>query len=249
MFRNHFWIITKLEIKLLHQSTIGYVAIGIYLLGASILFWVIDNPYNILNTGIADLRPFFQLSPWFFAFLVPILSMRSFGDEIQKNTIELIFTKPISISQLILGKFLGIFAFLLLSLLPTLVYFVAIDLLIGEIGYFDWGSHLTGILGIIFTLSVYIGICFCVSVLLINQILVLISSLVLCVFHFYGWSFLGLLTENSATYHFMNGIGIQNHFISLSRGIIKVTDLLYFGLNIISLFILNHISLQRIRNK
>ena len=249
MFRNHCWIIAKSEVILLHQSIIGYIAIGIYLLGASLLFWILDNPYNILNSGIADLRPFFELSPWFFAILVPILSMRSFGDEIQKNTIELIFTKPISITQLILGKFLGVFAFLLLSILPILIYFATIDLLIVEGGTFDWGSHLSGILGIILTIGIYIGICFCVSVLLINQILVIIVSLILCIFHFYGWHFSGVLTENSTAYDVISNIGIQNHYVSLSRGVLNVSDLLFFGLNITVLFFLTHIFLQRIRNK
>jgi ABC-2 type transport system permease protein len=64
-----------------------------------------EGDYNILNTGFADMSPFFTLAPWIF--LIPAITMRSFADEKKQGTLELLLTKPLSLWQIVNGKFLG----------------------------------------------------------------------------------------------------------------------------------------------
>jgi ABC-2 type transport system permease protein len=65
-----------------------------------------EGDYNILNTGFADMSPFFTLAPWILIFLIPAITMRSFADE-KTGTLELLLTKPLSLWQIVNGKFLG----------------------------------------------------------------------------------------------------------------------------------------------
>ena len=97
------------EIKSFFGSPIGYLVIAIFLLLNGLFLWVFEGDFNILNSGFADMSPFFKLSPWIFIFLIPAVTMRSFSDEKKQGTIELLFTKPLSIWEIVNGKFFGAF--------------------------------------------------------------------------------------------------------------------------------------------
>ena len=97
------------EIKSFFGSPIGYLVIAIFLLLNGLFLWVFEGEFNILNSGFADLGPFFKLAPWILIFLIPAVTMRSFSDEKKQGTIELLFTKPLSNWDIVNGKFLGAF--------------------------------------------------------------------------------------------------------------------------------------------
>ena len=94
------------EIKSFFGSPIGYLVIAIFLLLNGLFLWVFEGEYNILNSGFADLSPFFTISPWILIFLIPAVTMRSFSDEMKQGTLELLLTKPISIWEIVVGKYL-----------------------------------------------------------------------------------------------------------------------------------------------
>ena len=104
------------EIKSFFGSPIGYLVIALFLLFNGLFLWVFDGEYNILQSGFADLSPFFTLSPWIVLFLIPAVTMRSFSDEKKQGTIELLLTKPLSIWQIVNGKFLGAFFLIVAAL-------------------------------------------------------------------------------------------------------------------------------------
>ncbi|WP_374959964.1 ABC transporter permease subunit [Gilvibacter sp.] len=111
--------IIKREIASFFSSAVGYLVIGVFLVVNGLFLWVFDGPFNILYAGFADLASFFQLAPWILVFLIPAVSMRSFSEEKRSGTLELLLTKPISTSGLVLAKYLGILVLLIISLLPT----------------------------------------------------------------------------------------------------------------------------------
>jgi ABC-2 type transport system permease protein len=92
------------EIKSFFGSPIGYLVIAIFLLLNGLFLWVFEGDFNILNSGFADLNPFFTLAPWVLIFLIPAVTMRSFADEKKQGTLELLLTKPLSIYQIVFGK-------------------------------------------------------------------------------------------------------------------------------------------------
>ncbi len=231
----------------MHRTKIGYLIIGAYLIVNSLLFWIIKNPYNILSTGIGDLRPFFELSPWLLALLIPAIGMKSFTDEIQNKTIEILLSKPISSSHLVLGKFLGLSLLICISLIPLLIYFFAVQLLIVSSGSFELMSQLSGLLGIFLIAMVFSAITLCLSLLLKNSVLVIIIGLIICCFHYYGWFYLAELSNNTQWYDALKNFGILDHYMGLSKGILNVSDIIYYLLNIVLFLYASTLFLERLK--
>src|SRR5210317_1188053 len=119
--------ILKKELNLFFATPIGYLVIAIFLLINGLFLWVFKSDYNILNAGFADLNNFFYITPWFFIFIIPAITMRTFSDEIRLGTIEIIKTKPISGWDITLGKYLGSLLLILIALVPTLSYVYTIS--------------------------------------------------------------------------------------------------------------------------
>jgi len=117
------------EIKSFFGSPIGYLVIAIFLLLNGLFLWIFDGEYNILQSGFADLTPFFTLAPWILIFLIPAVTMRSFSDERKQGTIELLLTKPLSVWQIVNGKFLGAFLLIVIAIIPTFIYVYVISFL------------------------------------------------------------------------------------------------------------------------
>ena len=146
------------EIKSFFGSPIGYLVIAIFLLLNGLFLWVFDGEYNILQSGFADLSPFFTLSPWILIFLIPAVTMRSFSDEKKQGTIELLLTKPLSIWQIVNGKFLGALLLIVMAIIPTFIYVAVISNLGMPEGNIDMGSTIGSYFGLLFLIAAYSAI-------------------------------------------------------------------------------------------
>ena len=216
--------ILKKELNSFFSTSIGYLVIGVFLALTSLFLWVFKGEFNILDAGFADMNSFFFIAPWFFLFLIPAITMRSFSDEFRLGTIEILKTKPISNWQIVLGKYFGALLLILLALLPTLVYAFSIQNLGGEIGSLDSGSTIGSYIGILFLASTYTSIGLFTSTLSNNQIVAFILAVLICLFMYYGFDAL-------ADINLVDGIqnlGMKAHFNSISRGVIDTRDLIYF---------------------
>ena len=215
------------EIKTFFGSPIGYLVIGIFLLLNGLFLWVFNGEYNILDSGFADLNPFFALAPWILLFLIPAVTMRSFSDEIKQGTLELLVTKPISLWQIVNGKFLGSFILIGLALLPTLVYVAVISNLLIPNESFDYGSTLGSYFGLLFLIASYCAIGIFTSTLSENQIIAFILSLIICIVFYIGFD---AISELSTMFKdTIASVGMNAHFKSMARGVIDTRDVLYFG--------------------
>jgi ABC-2 type transport system permease protein len=214
------------EIKSFFGSPIGYLVIAIFLILNGLFLWVFDGEYNILQSGFADLSPFFTLSPWILIFLIPAVTMRSFSDEKKQGTIELLLTKPLSIWQIVNGKFLGAFLLIVLAIAPTLIYvYVLSNLGITE-GNIDFGSTMGSYFGLLFLVAAYTAIGIFTSTLSENQIVAFILSVFLCFFFYFGFEGISSFTKE-----FQNSVallGMDYHFKSMARGVLDTRDILYF---------------------
>ena len=214
------------EIKSFFGSPIGYLVIAIFLLLNGLFLWVFDGEYNILKSGFADLSPFFTLSPWILIFLIPAVTMRSFSDERKQGTIELLFTKPLSVWQIVNGKFLGAFLLIVIAIIPTFVYVYVISSLGMPEGNIDMGSTMGSYFGLLFLVSAYTSIGIFTSTLSENQIVAFILSVFLCFIFYYGFE--GIAAYATGFEDSVARIGMDYHFKSMSRGVLDTRDILYF---------------------
>jgi len=222
------------EIKSFFGSPIGYLVIAIFLLINGLFLWVFDGEYNILQSGFADLSPFFTLAPWILIFLIPAVTMRSFSDEKKQGTIELLLTKPLSIWQIVNGKFLGSLLLIVIALLPTLVYVYVIYSLGLPEGNIDLGSTIGSYFGLLFLVASYTSIGIFTSTLSENQIVAFLLSVFICFAIYYGFE--GVSTYVKSFEDNVAKIGMDYHFKSISLGVIDTRDVLCF-LSITYLFL------------
>lgn len=223
------------EIKSFFGSPIGYLVIAIFLISNGLFLWVFEGDYNILNTGYADLTPFFTLAPWILIFLIPAVTMRSFSDEKKQGTLELLLTKPLSIWEIVNGKFLGSFLLILLAIVPTLIYVKVISNLGAPEGNIDMGSTIGSYFGLLFLIAAYSAIGIFTSTLSENQIVAFIIAVFLCFILYFGFEGLASLIPGSYS-AIVSVFGMQDHFKSMSRGVIDTRDVIYF-LSITVLFL------------
>ena len=198
------------EIKSFFGSTIGYLVIALFLIINGLFLWVFEGEYNILKSGFADMTPFFTLSPWILIFLIPAVTMRSFSDEKKQGTLELLLTKPLSIWQIVNGKFLGALILIVLAIIPTFIYVVAIYKLGMPEGNIDMGSTIGSYFGLVFLIAAYSAIGIFTSTLSDNQIVAFIISVFLCFFFYFGFDGLASIAPLYST--MITSLGMQDHF-------------------------------------
>lgn len=214
------------EIKSFFGSPIGYLVIALFLILNGLFLWVFQGEYNILNSGFADMTPFFTLSPWILIFLIPAVTMRSFSDEKKQGTLELLLTKPLSIWQIVNGKFLGALLLIVMAIIPTFIYVIVISKLGMPEGNIDMGSTIGSYFGLLFLIASYSAIGIFTSTLSENQIVAFIIAVFICFFFYFGFESLASITKEYSA--LISTLGMQDHFKSMGRGVIDTRDVLYF---------------------
>lgn len=224
------------EFRSFFGSPIGYLVIAIFLLLTGLFLWVFDGDYNILNSGFADLTPFFTIAPWILLFLIPAVTMRSFADEKKQGTMELLLTKPMSLLEIVNGKFLGSFILLIIAIIPTLVYVkVVYDLGLPE-GNLDFGSTIGSYFGLLFLMGAYTSIGIYTSSLSDNQIVAFLLSVLLCFVLYFGFQGISTISAFGNFGNTIASLGMDYHYKSMSRGVIDTRDVIYF-LSVMTVFI------------
>lgn len=224
----------KKEISGFFSTLTGYVVIVVFLLLNGLFIWVFPGENNILETGYASLTGLFSLAPWIFLFLVPAVTMRSFAEEKKTGTLELLLTRPLSDLQIILAKYIAGVLLVVLALLPTLIYVGSIYLLGSPQGNFDSGATWGSYIGLFFLASIYVSIGIFSSSLTDNQIVAFIVAVLICFLIYIGFDFIGTMNVLSGINNLILQLGIEEHYRSISRGVIDSRDIVYFlGVNVV----------------
>lgn len=223
------------EVRGFLGSLIGQVVVVVFLLLTGLFLWVFPN--NILDTGYADLAPLFFIAPWVFLFLVPAVTMRSFSEERRTGTIEMLLTKPITEMQLVLAKYLAAVILIVFALVPTLVYWYSLHELAIPRGNLDTGGITGSYLGLLFLASCFAAIGVFASSITENQVVAFMVAVFLCFFLYLGFDLIASFDAFGALEAPIKAIGIQDHYASLSRGVVDLRDVLYF-LGTITVFLL-----------
>ncbi|AEA44396.1 ABC transporter permease [Fluviicola taffensis] len=224
------------EIRSFLGSIIGYIFIVIFLITSGIFHWVVAEDTNLLNGEEVDLIPFFNLSPIIFLVLIPAITMRMIAEERKTGTIELLFTRPITDFQIIAAKYLAGVTLLIISLLPTLIYYYSMVQLgvdsMDENGIsksvIDEGATFTSYLGLILLGSTFIAIGIFSSAVTSNQIVAFIVAMFLCWLFYDGFELLGSFNLMGDFDIIFQYIGLTSHYKSIMKGVIDTSDLIYF---------------------
>lgn len=218
----------KKEINSFFNSLIAYITISVFLIINSLLLWVFPLDYNILQGGYANLNSLFFIGPLVFLFLVPAITMRFFSDEKKSGTIELLLTKPISDIQIILAKYFAGLSLLILSLLPTLIYYATIYSFSLPPGNVDTGGITGSYIGLLLLGSGFISIGVFASSLTDNQIVSFLTALFLCGFAYLGFELFYSFDLFGKFDLFIRNLGMYSHYTSMGRGVLDSRDIIYF---------------------
>ncbi len=234
----------KRELNGFFNSLIAYVVVAVFLIITGLFLWVFPVEYNVLESGHANIDGLFVLGPFVFLFLVPAITMRLFADEERTGTIEMLVTKPVSLLQIVLAKYLAGVALLVVSLLPTLVYLLTVHWFAVAPGV-DMGGAWGSYLGLLLLGMVFVAAGLFASSLTENQLLAFILALFIGGFLYIGFEMLHGLELFGQLDHFVRKLGLLSHYSSMSRGVIDSRDLLYFAGVIVLFLSFTLLSVQR----
>lgn len=219
-------ILTK-EFNSFLNSLIAYIVIGVFLTGMGLLVWVFPE-LSVIEYGYADLSTLFTVAPYVFIFLIPAITMRSFAEERKGGTIELLLTKPLTDWDIILGKFFACFLLVVVSLLPTLIYYVSVYVLGNPVGNIDSAAVMGSYIGLALLGGVFCSVGILASSITPNQIVAFISAAFLCYLLFSGFDSIASINLWASQALLVKQLGILYHYESLSKGLIDSRDVVYF---------------------
>jgi ABC-2 type transport system permease protein len=164
--------------------------------------------------------------------------MRSFAEEQQSGTIELLVTRPLNDLEIILGKFFACLGLVVFAIIPTLLYYYTVYNLGSPQGNLDSGAIIGSYIGLVFLAATFVAIGLFASSLTQNQIIAFILATFLCFIFYWGfWFFSKLPGFVGKGDDIVQMIGIDYHYNSISRGVIDTRDVIYF-LSLIGVFIM-----------
>ena len=235
------WIIYKRELSAYFGTPIAYVFLAIFVFLSGIFAFYIGN---FFERGQADLQAFFQFHPWLYLFLIPALSMRLWAEERRAGTIELLFTLPVTMTEVVLGKFLAAWKFTAIALSLTFPLWITVNYL----GDPDNGVILAGYLGSLLMAGAFLAIGSCISALTRNQVIAFVVSGVVCLgFVLSGFplvlDFVGAIAP-AIVVDAVRSFSFLTHFQAIGKGVLDAGDVIYFASLIVFWLFLNAVVIE-----
>ena len=221
------WIVTRRELASFFDSLIAYVMIILFLGLSGSFTWLFGT--NVFVLGQASLDVFYSIAFWSLFFFIPAITMRMIAEENKAGTIELLITKAVSDSQIVMGKFLACLILVIIALACTIPYYVTVS----QLGNVDDGAVIGGYLSMILLAGSYISIGLFASSLTQNQIVAFLLALTIGIFFHMLFDVISS-GMTGALGQFFSFLSLRVHVDSLSRGVIDSRDIIYF-LSIITL--------------
>jgi len=196
------------ELSYYFATPIAYIVIALFLLAISLFLWVIPGQWNIIESGYAQVEGLFMISPWLLMLVCPALTMRLFAEERQSGTWLLLRAQPIALWRIVVAKYMAAFTITVLALIPCIVHYFIVFYIAEPMGNIDSGQFIGSFMGLIFLSASFTGIGLLCSTLTRSQLVAFILGAVSC-FVLY-W------------------VTLQDHYSSISRGVIDLRDILFF---------------------
>ena len=231
------------EINYFLNTLIAYVVISVFLTAIGLLMWVFPET-SVLSYGYADMETLFAFGPYVFMFLIPAITMRMFAEESKTGTLELLFTRPLTDWQIIMGKYLSAYFLVIFALIPTLLYYYTIYQLGSPVGNIDTPGVIGSYVGIVLLGGVFTAIGIFSSALTSNQIIAFIVSIFICFMLYAGFSSLSSMNIWGNTATTLEHFSISYHYSAMSKGLLDSRNLLYFFSVGITMLILTKLTIS-----
>jgi gliding motility-associated transport system permease protein len=229
---NIFWK----EISDYLSSLIAYVVIGVFLMALGLLMWVFPET-NVLDYGYADMGTLFTMGPFVLMFLIPAITMKMFAEELKTGSFEILSVKPVSLYDIVLGKFLASWSISVIAILPTLVYFFSLYQLANPRGNVDVAGVIGSYIGLIILASVFTAIGLFASSMTRNQVIAFVLASFLSFLLFTGINSLANINVWSDFSLILAGLSVEQHYNAMSRGVLDSRDVVYLlSVNALLLF-------------
>jgi ABC-2 type transport system permease protein len=218
--------IFRRELASYFATPLAFVFIVIFLVLAALFTFQVGG---FLERGQADLQAFFRWHPWIYLVLIPAISMRLWAEERNSGSIELLMTLPIELWQAVVGKFLAAWCFAGIALSLTFPVWITVNYL----GHPDNGVIVAAYFGSWLMAGGFLAIGMCLSAATRNQVIAFITAaLVGFLFLLAGFPLVldlirGVLPE--PVIEAIASLSFLTHFEAVSKGVIDLRDLVYFG--------------------
>src|SRR5215217_4078253 len=229
------YAVFKRELFSLLNSLMAYITIGVFLLASGLLLWFFPDT-SILDYGYAELSGFFSMAPFLFMFLIPAITMRSFAEERKEGTYILLATRPLTDWQIILGKYCSCFILVLFALLPAVIYFYTIYDLALPAGNVDTGAIIGSCIGLVLLSGSFTAVGIFASAVTRNQVIAFAIAVFVCFIAYSGFDAMSRIYALRDLEGLLLGLSINEHYQSISRGVLDTRDLIYF-ITVILLFL------------
>jgi ABC-2 type transport system permease protein len=211
------------------SSMIAYITVGLLLAILGMVLWVFPD-FSLLLSPFAGVDSLFEIAPVIFIFLIPAFTMRTFAEERQAATLEVLLTRPVTAFKIVVGKYLATLTWLLIALAPTLLYVYSVYQLGSPPGNIDLGQVAASYLGLFLLGAAFSAIGTFASSQTSNQIVAFILAVFFCFILYYGFYFISRIASFTGTLdRIIESLGIDYHYHSISRGIIDSRDIAYFA--------------------
>lgn len=203
--------------------------ISLFLLAVSLFLWVIPGQWNVIESGYAQVDGLFQISPWLLMLVCPALTMRLFAEERQSGTWTLLRAQPIPLWKIVVGKYLAAYTLTIFALLPCIVHYFIVYYMAEPIGNIDGGQFIGSMMGLVLLSASFTSIGTLCSTLTRSQLVAFILSTVCCFILYW--------------------VTLQNHYSSISRGVVDMRDVIFFLSISISAIVISIIILDKVTKR
>ena len=213
---NNIYFVFKKELKSLFASPLAYIVIGVFLGLNSFLI--------VGNLQEASMRDAFGFMATLFIFVMPLLTMRTFADELRTGTDELLMTSPLTLAQIVVGKYLAVVA-LLAAIMAMSGEYVAV---IAKYGQPDWGPIFTGYLGLLLMTGSFAALGVFVSSLSKNQMAVAVITFGAVLFVI-AIQQLSSIFSGAGAAKVLEALSLISHYTDFEKGVVDSTHIIYYG--------------------
>jgi ABC-2 type transport system permease protein len=218
-------IIAKREFRSYFDSPLAYVVICLSFLVLGAFFFLVGGGF--WQTDRASVAQVFSLSPYGLAFLVvPVITMRLIAEERRSGTLEMLITLPVKDSDVVLGKYLGALGMVMVLVLATAVYPLAMFKWPWNLGPIDTGPVFAGYLGLTLFCAATVAIGLLISALTESQAI----AFFLTVFVLLTLWLLGRFAQfiGGAPGNLLNFVAFDTRLSGFWRGLIDTRDVVFF---------------------
>ena len=218
----------KKEISQFFNTITGPLIICLFLIINGILLWSEYSPFNLLDNTYASLNSLFFLSPLLFILFVSALCMKIFSDEFNLGTIEILLTKPISITKIVLSKLLAVYTIVFFAILISYVNVISLSQISVNPENFDNSIILSSYFGLLLITFVFVSLSILSSSIFNNQIICLVFSVLISSIFYLGFDIISNINVLHNWNSIVKKIGISYHYQIICQGLLKLSSIIYF---------------------